>query len=121
MEQLDLNQVWPAQVAVSAGSDSGDLTNVNARGIKVVLDITTISSATVTVTISGKDQASGKYYTLLASAGKTGTGTTVLTVYPGLTAATNVTASDVVPGTYKVSWTVTGGTATFTVGGCFIV
>lgn len=93
--------------------------NFSARGIKVILDITVNAgtSATLTVTISGVDPASGKKYTLLASAGITAVGTTVYTVYPGLTAVNNVTATNVLPGTYAVDVAVgSADPATYSVG-----
>ena len=68
-----------------------------------MIDVTAISATpSVTFTIQGKDDLSGKYYTILASAAITGTGTTVLRVYPGLTAAANLTANDVLPGTWRL-------------------
>lgn len=45
----------------------------------------------------------GQYYTILASAAITGTGTTVLRVYPGLTAASNLVANDILPSTWRVN------------------
>jgi hypothetical protein len=121
MEQLDLNQSFATLSAASSGSNTVDLPNVNCSGLRLVIDITAISGATLTVTIKGKDQLSGKYYTILASAGKTGTGTTVLTVYPTITASANVIAQDCLPSTYQILWTVTGGTVTATLGGCLLI
>lgn len=92
-----------ASTARTATHNSADLTNYNGRGLHLVIDVTA-SSATpsVTFTIQGKDELSGKYYTLLVSAAITGTGTTVLRVYPGLTAAANLVATDVLPRTWRV-------------------
>ena len=121
-----------AQVAAvgvgSAGAASingTDQENACYKGIKVVVDITALAGTapTVTVTIEGKDQASGKYYTLLASAALSATGTVILTVYPGVTVTANVSASDVLPKTWRVR-TAGGGTitnASFTVGATLIV
>lgn len=96
--------------AAAAGVNSADQANSSARGVKVVVDITAITGTpTLTVTLQGKDPISGKYYTLLASAALSAVGTTVLTVYPGLTAAANLTANDVLPATWRVI-TAIGGT-----------
>lgn len=97
--------------AASAGTNGTDQTNYGARGLKVIVDITAITGTTptLTVTIQGKDPTSGKYYTLLASAALSTVSTTVLTVYPALTAAANVTANDVLPKTWRVI-TAIGGT-----------
>jgi len=104
--------------AASGTYPSGDQINTNAHGVKVYLNISAIgASVTVTVTIQGKDPVTGTAYTLLASVAKATTGFTVLTVYPGLTAATNAVASDVLPHTWNVIAVVadTTGTPTFTV------
>lgn len=108
-----------SETAAASGTyTSDDQTNTGARGVKVYLNISAIgASVTVTVTIQGKDPVSGSYYTILASAAKSATGLTVLTVYPGLTASANVVASDVLPRTWNVIAVVadTTGTPTFTV------
>lgn len=73
------------------------------RGCRVVIDMTAVPTVeTVTFTIQGKDKASGKWYTLLASIAVVATGVVVLTVYPGLTAVANVTATDVIPDRIRV-------------------
>lgn len=92
-----------ASEARTASSNSPDITNSRSRGVHVVIDVTAVPSVeTVTFTVQGKDPLSGKYYDLLASAALVATGTVVLKVYPGLTAVSNLTASDVVPKTYRV-------------------
>lgn len=97
--------------AASTGTTSADQINYNGRGLKLVIDVTAITgtSPTLTVTIQGKDTASGKYYTLLASAALTATGTTVLEVYPGVGVTANVSASTTLPRTWRIS-TAIGGT-----------
>lgn len=111
--------------SASAGGNSADLTNVNNRGLKVVVNVTSITGTTpsLTVTIQGKDAASGAYYTLLASAAITAAGTTVLTVYPGQTASANVSANDVLPRTWRVLYAIAGTTpaVSATVGASLIV
>lgn len=44
----------------------------------------------MTVKVRGKDVASGVYYDILDSTSLTGTGSTLLTVYPGVAASPNV-------------------------------
>lgn len=103
---------------------TGDTTNAGCKGVKVVIDITAVpgSAPSITFTIQGKDEVSAKYYTILASSALTGTGTTVLTVYPGLTAANNSVASDVLPRTWRVNVAVgNGNAATYSVGAALIV
>ena len=102
--------------------NSEDIENMQCRGAKVVVDITSITATpSLTVKIQGKDHTSGKYYDILTSAALTATGTTVLTVYPDATAATNVTVNDVLPRYWRV--TATAGdtdSATYSIGACMI-
>lgn len=103
--------------AATVGVNGSDLVNPAARGVRVVLDITAITAGSIVVTIQGKDTASGKYYDILASAAKTTTGTTVLTVYPsGIAAVANVTAVDSLPQDWRIKTTISTGPVTATVG-----
>ena len=100
----------------------GDMDNTmgHATGIFFV-DVTTITGSsvpTMTFTVEGKDEASGKYYTLLASVGISVTSTVIMRICPDITAATNLIAQDVMPSVFRVKMvkanTLTNGT--FTVG-----
>lgn len=105
-----------ALAAAAVGANGADKVNLNARGLKLVIDITAITGTTptLTVTIQGKDPVSGKYFTILASAALNAAATTVLTVYPGLTAAANVTANDVLPRDWRVIYAIGGTTPAVT-------
>lgn len=111
-----------ASAARTAAVDSADQTNYNGKGLHLVIDATVApATPSVTFTIQGKDVVSGKYYTILASAAVTGVSTTVLKVYPGLTAAGNLVASDVLPRTWRVSVTVADADSlTYSVGASII-
>lgn len=90
-------------ITLTTSSVNGaDFTNYNARGIVIVLDVTAITGTSFTITIQGKDPTSAKYYTLLVSAAVSTVSTNIYRIYPGLTAAANATASDVVPRTFRV-------------------
>lgn len=79
------------------------VTNYNARGLHLVINVTSVTSTpSVVFTIEGRDILSGEYYTILASAAITGTGTTVLRVYPGLGASANLIANDILPRTINI-------------------
>lgn len=98
--------------AAAAGVNGADQSNDSrAKGAYVVVDITAITGTgpTLTVTLQGKDEVSGKYFTVLASAALNATGTTVLRVYPGLTAAANTVANDVMPLQWRIKTDI-GGT-----------
>lgn len=103
---------------------SNDQLNRAGMGIKLVIDITAITgtSPTLTVTLQGKDTASGKYYNMLASAALSAVGTTVLTLFPGAAVSANVSANDILPRNFRVQ-AVVGGTTpavTATIGASLI-
>jgi hypothetical protein len=103
----------------TTSANGPDYANGAFRGIKVVVDLTVNGGGlgSITVTIEGKDAASGKYYTLLASAALTAVATTVLTVFPGAPATANVSANDQLPKTFRVKVTANNANPTsYTVG-----
>lgn len=110
--------------AASANGQSADQLNVSGRGVKILTNITAISGAgaTLTVLVQVKDPVSGVYTTALTGTGITTTTSQLLTVYPGITATANVSASDVIPRTWRISFTITGTTPsiTGTIGGMVI-
>ena len=82
----------------------GDTLNPGYTGIRVILDMTVVTaSPSVTLTIQGKDPASGKYYTLLAGAAVTTATTNVYTVAPNAPVTTNVSANAELPETFRIN------------------
>lgn len=71
------------------------------KGGHFVIDVTVGTTLSLTPTIDGFDDASGKWYNLLTGTAITATGTSVLRVYPGFTPAANVTASDFITPTWR--------------------
>lgn len=93
-----------ASAARTASNDTADQVNYDWKGVQITIDATAIAATpSVVFTLQGKDPLSGKYYTILASAAVTAVSTTILRVYPGLTAAANTVANDVLPSTWRVS------------------
>lgn len=107
-----------ASAARTASPDTVELEVAGYRALHMVIDCTAATgSPSVVFTIAGIDRVSGKAYTLLASAAITGTGTTVLRVGPGLTAAGNLVANDVVPPVIRITPVHTGSDSiTYSVG-----
>lgn len=105
-----------ASATFTATFTTADQTNHNGRGVELVVDVTAVSGTTPTLVVAlrGKDPASGKYYTILASATINAISTTVLHVYPGLVAAANSVANAVLPLTWDVNATIGGTTPSFT-------
>lgn len=93
-----------ASAARTASIDTDDQRNARHRGVRVHINATA-SSATPSVvfTVQGKDNLTGDYYTLLASAAVTGTGDTYLLIYPTATAASNVAVNLALPPYWRVS------------------
>jgi hypothetical protein len=100
------NIVLLASGVVTANGVSADQTNKRCRGLKLFIATGTFgtSESTMTVTIQGKDPVSNTYYTILTSASLTTNAFTVLSVYPGLAVTANVSANDVLPPTWRVSY-----------------
>lgn len=95
-----------ASAARVATLNSSDFVNYNSRGLHVIIDVTVDpASASIVAKIEGKDVLSGKYYTILEAAAIAAVGTTVLKVFPGITAAANLSASDIIPRTWRVTVT----------------
>lgn len=85
--------------------------------LDLTVDITNANGGTVTVTIVGWDPASGKQFTILASAALAANATTVLRVGPALTAAANLVANDFIPIYWSVQVVVATATVTLSLGG----
>jgi hypothetical protein len=93
----------------------GDLDWQQHRGIAVYVNVTAISGTTPTLTVAIKGKSpQGVDYTILTSAAITATGLTVLTVYPALPAAANLTAQATIPVTGHVDYTIGGTTPSVT-------
>jgi hypothetical protein len=116
------NIVVLASAARTATQTQADQTNFNHRGIVVVLDMTIVGTGSVTLEIDGKDPVSGKYYALLTGAAVITNSTNIYRVYPGLTAAANATANDVLPRTWRIKVTANNSNScTYSVGAMLIL
>jgi hypothetical protein len=101
--------------AASAGTvNSSVLDTHQGLGLLVFINITSVTGS-LTVTIKGVDPTSGATSTILASAALASTGLTVLKVYPGLTAAANLVANDIMPGQAQITSVIATGPVTATI------
>lgn len=105
---------------------SSDLINAGGAALNLGINVTALTGTTptLTVTVQGKDFASGTYYNILSSVAISATGFTLLQVGAGLTATANSIANANLPRTWRVSCAIggTGGpTVTATIGASLIV
>ena len=95
-------------------------------GVHLTLDITAASGTTPTLDVKVQrfDALSGKWVDLTsgAFAQKTATGTSDLTIYPGIAETANLSVSDVLGATWRAVATIGGTTPSFTfsLGACYI-
>jgi hypothetical protein len=118
MDQMRNNQevtllASAARTTTQAGSDIVNYNGLSA--LIVVLDVTSAGTGSITLTIEGKDSASGKYYTILAGAAVTTNSTNRYRVGPTLAAAANSVAQDYLPRIFRINVTANNGTASHTV------
>lgn len=100
---------------------SDDFYAQNFKGVTVALDVTSIGTGSLTVSVQGKDSVSGKYFTLLTSGAITANGTYAHTLYPGVTPAStanaNSAAASILPATFRIVVTANNANpTTYTVG-----
>lgn len=96
-----------ASAARTAATVSSTFDNYSRKGLHLLINVSVAATAGgITPTIQGFDEASQTYYDLLVGAQITTTGTTVLKIYPGITAVANGAASDFLPAKWRVSMAV---------------
>ena len=111
----DLGAVITFAADATASTTSRQVIAGDCLGLMVVIDITAITAGSLTVTIEGVDRASGKVFTVLASAALAGVATTVLKVYPGGVVTANLSANDHVPPVFDIKAAIVTGPVTATI------
>lgn len=92
-----------ASAARTASWDGTAQTNRFMKGVIVVIDHTVATAdSSLVYTIQGKDELSGKWYTILASTAIATVSTVKLYVYPGATIAANLVANHSLPRVWRV-------------------
>lgn len=92
--------------ALAQAYASGDQDGSQVEFLHIIIDVTAVTATpALTVRIQGKDPASGKYYDILVSTVIATVSTMIMKVGPGLTAAANLTANDMIPGIWRVTVT----------------
>lgn len=94
-----------ASTARTADTASADQTLYNARGVRVHVQVSASTGATITANIQVKDSVSGAYVNVLTSTAITTTGDFSLRVYPGIGAVANQAVSDILARTWRINVT----------------
>lgn len=103
-----MSQAQPYEATALASASrttTQTLTDIDTTGcafLNVVLDMTTVGTGSVTLTINGKDPASGKYYLILSGAAVITNSTNRYKVGPNVTASANAIAQDYLPKTIQL-------------------
>lgn len=113
VKKIDLGTVQTLTAQAAGTVTTGSLDTSQSKGCLIFINVTAVTGS-LTVTLQGLSSG-GTAYTVLASAAIAATGMTVLRVYPGLTAAANATASDVLPVSCQIQSVVATGPASATI------
>lgn len=106
-----------ASSARTTTQTSADIVNYNGSALIVVLDMTNVGTGSVTVSIEGKDSASGKYYNILSGSAITTNSTNRYRVGRDLLAVANSVAQDYLPRIFRIVVTANNAnSATYSVG-----
>lgn len=112
-----------ASAARTTTTASSPLTNHNAAGVRIFINVTATSATpSITIAVQEQDPISGNWIDILVSAAITTTGQkTTLIVYPGTTVTANVSAAAPLPRTWRINATHSDADSiTYSVGYCLI-
>ena len=115
----DIGSVISVSSPASTAATSPIQANPYGRGIKIQVNALGFISGSFTVTLNGV--INGINYTILTSAALSAAAVTILTVYPGLTAVANVTATDILPPHWSITVTPTSLVGTVNIGAVVLV
>lgn len=119
---IDHGSVGITATGATTTQTGADQTNYNHRGAIIVLDMTSVGTGNVTLTVQAKDPVSGKYHTIFTGAAVSTNSTNVYTIYPGVTAVANAAVSFPLPRTWRVVVTANNANpTTYTVGATLIL
>lgn len=100
---MDSNEYIPLlPLETRSATTSSNVISKGAKGAVVSLHVEVIPSGSLLLHVYGYDRVSNQTYTVLDSAAIAASGTTALSVYPGITASNNVAKSGVLPYDWKV-------------------
>lgn len=106
----------------SASVNSADFVNYNGRGLLIIFQIFAVPGVSSIALNIQRKHPDGGYSNVLTGVAQTSVTTVQMRVYPGITAAANTAASDVLSREFRVEITQVGaGNFTYSVEGCVLV
>lgn len=103
---------------------TGEMANLRGEGVELIIDITNVGAGpgTVTLTVQVFDPGSNAWVALpgAVSATLNATGTTVITIKPGLDVSANVSIPRQVPPRWRLSVVVAVNAVTFSIAGFYV-
>ena len=97
------SKIIRASAALTATYTSSAISNDTPLKFgRIIVNVSTYTSGSITPKIEAYDPASDTYYTLLTGAAINATGQVVLKVGPGITPAANLAVSDFLPAQWRV-------------------
>lgn len=90
---------------ITSTQTSQDFTNEWGCGAEIYVNMTAVGTGSVTLTIQGKDETSGTYYTVLQGAPITTNGFTRYQIFPGSAITANSSANDLFPFKWRIIMT----------------
>ena len=89
--------------ARTVATDTGSITNYNARGVLCFINITAWTAGSITVSLQGYDAGNATWVTLGSTAALAAIANTYFAVYPGVAAVANVAISLPIPREWRMS------------------
>jgi len=111
--------ILPSASRTAVQVNSADIQNRTWSGAQIIVNVTAFVAGNYVPKVQGKDQASGQYYDLLIGQSITGTGTTILKIFPGIAPLANAAASDFLPRVWRVQLNGSTPSMTLSVSGNF--
>ena len=103
-QNLTTIQILPSAARTASPGPVQPRPNKFNRGVQLIVDVTAIAATpSITVSIQGKDQATGIWYSLLTSAAITTVSTNILRVEPAATPVANTVADAGMPRIWRVN------------------
>lgn len=116
VQPLTETAVFPSSGLIVGTNVSQDIDTGGCQHLNVYTNVSATNSGGVTITIQGKDSASGAYYTILAGTAISTVTSQRLRVTPDIAASANSIAQDILPRFIRIQAVTTTAAPAFTVG-----